>query len=168
MATTLAAYVDLVVRGAYANAQDLGGTPTWSFSIDKGDSLSNGTGAVDTGDLFWTDTRTLAATTENLDLAGGLTNAFGATLTFARIKGLLIHNKSTTAGHTLTVGGAASNAFVLFSDTTDKYPIGPNGLFFIWEPSAAAKAVTASTGDILKIESSHSFDYDIVILGASA
>lgn len=159
--------LDLVLRGSHTNVLDLL-TATASFSIDKGDSLTDGTGAVDTADLMWSDTRTLATTSESLDLAGSLTNVFGATVTFARIKAILIHNKSTTVGQTVTVGGAASNAFPLFADTTDKYVIGPNGLFFVWEPSAAAKAVTASTGDLLKIETSASITYDIVIIGASA
>lgn len=159
--------LDLILRGSYTNPLDLM-TATVAFSIDKGDALSDGTGAVDTADILWSDTRTLNATTENLDLAGSLTNAFGATITFARIKCILIHNKSTTVGHTLTIGGAASNTFPLFSDDTDKLPLGPNGVFLIWEPSAAAKAVTASTDDILKIETSHNFSYDIVIVGSSA
>lgn len=159
--------LDLVLRGSHTNVLDLL-TATASFSIDKGDSLADGTGAVDTGDLMWSDTRTLATTSENLDLAGSLTNAFGATVTFARVKAVLIHNKSTTVGQTVTIGGAASNQFLLFTDASDKYTLGPNGVFLIWEPSAAGKVVTAGTGDSLKIETSASITYDIVIIGSSA
>ena len=164
---SLVTSLDLALRGDYQSALDLV-TVKAPLALAKSDTLTDGTGAIDTADLMWSDTRTLATTSEELDLAGSLTNAFGATLTFARIKCILIHNKSTTVGQTITVGGAASNAFVLFSDTTDKYVIGPNGIFMIWEPSAAAKAVTASTGDKLKIESSASITYDIVIVGSSA
>lgn len=164
----LTTYLDLAMRWVYTNPLDLT-TPTDNANVSLSDSLTNGTGAVDTADIVWSDTRTLAATTENLDLAGSLTNAFGATITFARIKGIIIHNKNSSVGAVLTVGGAASNAFPLFSDTSDKYPIGPDGVFLVWEPSAAAKAVTASTGDILKMDSgAATITYDIIIVGSSA
>jgi hypothetical protein len=163
----LTTYLDLVLRGTQTNPLDLV-TGSTSFTINKGDSLTDGTGAVDTADLLWTDTRTLPTTSENIDLAGVLSSVYGATITAARVKAILIHNKSTTVGQTLTIGGAGSNPFLLFADSSDKYVIGPNGIFFIWEPSAAAKAVTASTGDILKIESSASITYDIAIVAASA
>lgn len=165
---SLTTNLELTLRWLNTSALDLS-TAQENTRVSKDDELSNGTGAVDTADYIWSDTRSLAATTENLDLAGGLTNAFGVALTFARIKAILIHNKNTTAGNNLTVGGAASNAFPLFADDTDKYTIGPNGIFLIWEPSAAAKAVTASTGDILKMDSGAStITYDIIIVGSSA
>lgn len=143
-------------------------TITDSSQINLSDTLASGT-AVDQADQIWHDRRTLTATSENLDLAGSLVNAFGATLTFARIKGILIKNRSTTAGANLIVGGAAANQFPLFSDVTDKIPIGPDGFFFYYDPSAAGKVVTAGTGDQLKIDAGAStIDYDIVLIGASA
>ena len=111
----------------------------------------------------------MAATVENLDLAGGLTDAFGVTLTFAKIKAIAIHNLSVTPGEVLKIGGHASAAFPLFDNATDIYPLGPNGIFFIWEPSLAGKVVTATTADLLKIDSgAATIQYDIVIIGTSA
>lgn len=167
MAATLASNLDLTIRGTYSNVLDLL-TASANFAVSKSDEMTNGTGAVDTSDLLFTDTRTLATTSESLGLAGGLTDSFGTTLTFARIKCLLIHNKSTTVGQTVTIGGAAS-PIPLFADAaSDKYVLGPNGIFLIWEPSAAGKVVTASTGDLLKIETNASISYDIIIIGSSA
>lgn len=168
MAATLALTASVNFVWQYQNVLDLL-TAKADANLTYDTALTNGTGAVDTADLIFTDTRTLAATTENLDLAGGLTDAFGNTLTFARIKGLFIHNTNTTAGNNLTIGGAASNAFPLFADTTDKYTIGPDGNLLILEPSAAAKAVTAGTGDILKMDAgSSTIVYKIIIVGSSA
>jgi len=167
----LATNLDLTFRWLKSTALDLvsaqeqptGGRVDWS------DALSDGTGAVDTGDLVWSDRRSLASTTESLDLAGGLTDSFGAAITFARIKMIAIKNNNTSVGHNLIIGGAASNQFLLFTDSSDKYTLGPNGVFLVWEPSAAAKAVTASTGDLLKIDSgSNTVSYDIIIIGSSA
>lgn len=143
-------------------------TVTDSANVTLSDSWTSGT-AIDQADKIFHDRRSLAATSEGLDLAGSLTDAFGATITFARIKGLLIKNRETTVGYTLTVGGAAANQFPLFSDVTDKIAIGPDGFFFYWDPSAAGKVVTAGTGDQLKIDAgANTVAYDIVIIGASA
>ena len=144
-------------------------TITAAFGFSIADSFASGT-VVDTADLAWWDgSRSLAATSENLDLAGGLTDPFGNTLTFARIKGLYIKNNSTTAGETLKIGGHATAAFLLFDDATDIYELGPDGIFLIWEPSATALPVTATTADLLKIDSgAATLTYDICIIGASA
>ena len=53
-------------------------------------TLANGTGSGQASQVF-TDTRTLAGSaTEDLDLAGSLTNAFGTTLTFTKIKAIIV------------------------------------------------------------------------------
>jgi len=167
MATSLTTNMELTLRWLYTNALDLS-TPTDNVRLSFDDELTNGTGAIDTADKVWSDTRTLAATTETLDLAGGLTDAFGAALTFARIKMVFIHNTATTVGYNLTIGGG-SNPFLMLADASDKYAIGPNGRFLIWEPSAAGKAVTASTGDLLLVDSgANSVTYKIIIVGSTA
>lgn len=139
------------------------------FAFSIADDLASGT-AIDQADLAWWDSaRSLAATSEEIDLAGSLTDPFGDTVTMARVKGLYIKNNSTTAGETLKIGGAASNAFLLFDNSSDIYELGPDGIFMVWEPSAAALPVTAGTGDKLKIDSgSATLTYDILVIGASA
>lgn len=133
--------------------------------------LASGTGA-NQADRVFHDQRTLtASSSENLDLAGSLTDAFGATITFARVKGLLV---AASAGNTnnVLVGGAASNGFVNWvSDATDVVVVRPGGVLALFAPDATAYAVTAATGDLLKVANSGgttSVIYDIVIIGASA
>lgn len=133
------------------------------------DILADGTG-LDQADVPWYDkARSLAATSENLDLASGsLTDGYGNTATFAKLKMLYIKNLSTTAGETLKIGGG-TNPFLLFDDGSDIYDLGPNGIYFVWEPSLAGLPVTAATGDILKIDSgAATLTYDIAMVGASA
>src|SRR4051812_29045516 len=87
------------------------GSPSHRQPINFSDDLATGT-AVDCADVVWSDQRTLAlSTAESLDLAGSLTNAFGTTLTFVKVKAIYIQNTETRAGAILAVGGAASNAF---------------------------------------------------------
>jgi hypothetical protein len=128
--------------------------------------------AAGQADLLFSDTRTLAASaSESLDLAGGLVDALGATLTFARVKGLLVY---AAPGNTndVIVGGAAANAWVgPFADATDKAKVKPGGLGLWFAPGATAYPVTAGTGDLLQVANSGagtSVTYDVVIIGASA
>ena len=144
MATSLTTTLTLILQSTFKNVLDLT-TTVDEFRLDLSDTLASGTG-LDQGDQAWHDTRTLAATSETLDLAGSLTNAFGSTVTFARVKGIVIHNKATTAAYNLTVGGA-TNPFLLLGGATHTDPIGPDGVRVYWEPCATGKAVTAATGE---------------------
>jgi hypothetical protein len=130
-------------------------------------TAGNGTGQID---KEWTDTRTLAASaTENLDLAGSLTNALGNTVVFAKVKAIRIRASSANTNN-VVVGGAGSNTFTgPFADATDKISIPPGGIFSMIHPTTGW-TVTASTGDILLVANSSSgtgVDYDIEILGCS-
>jgi Ca2+-binding RTX toxin-like protein len=134
-------------------------------------SWESGTGA-DQADLVFHDQRTLAASaTENIDLAGGLTDAYGATITFARIKALIV---IAAAGNTndVQVGGAASNAWATWvANSSDIVTVKPDGILALVSPSATGYVVTAGTGDILKIVNSGAgtgVTYDIVLIGSSA
>ncbi len=140
------------------------------LSLSKRIRLSSGTG-LDAADMLWTDTRTLAASgTEDLDLAGSLTGAFGNTLTFARVKAVII---SAAAGNTnnVNVTRPASNGAPLFMAAGDGIAVRPGGVFAWVAPDATAVAVTAGTGDLITVTNSAgstSVSYDVVIIGASA
>lgn len=132
----------------------------------------NGT-LINQQDLLWFDKgRVLTAgANEEIDLAGTLTDAFGDTINFAKVKGISIQNSNTTAGDVLRIGGAASNAFPLFVDTSDKFDIGPGAYFLYQDPSLAGKPVTAATADLLKLEEvggANDVTFDILIWGSSA
>jgi hypothetical protein len=171
MAKSLTASVDLRLAWEHSNTPDSGGPIIKDFNnLALTDSFADGTG-IDSADLLWHDVRTLATgVSEDLDLAGGVTDQFGATVTFARVRGLAIRNQTTTAGHILEVGGASSNDWLTWLGATgDVVKVGPDGCLFLWNPSAAAFAVTAGTGDLLKINNAGAADttYQIVVIGAS-
>lgn len=136
-------------------------------------SLASGTGAGQ-ADLIFSDTRTVnASSNDDLDLAGGLTDAHGATLTFAKIKGLIV---TAAAGNTnnVLVGGDATSTFLTWVVAEpDAVILRPGASFalFAGVADATGYAVTASTGDLLRISNSGagtSVTYDIVIIGTSA
>ncbi len=166
-ADTLTSNVSVTVQaidaktGALSNPRDV-----LSKSIQK--SFSNGTGN-NQADKIFRDQRTLAdGANESLDLAGMLTDPFGATLTFVKVKAVIIENLSTT--QTLTVGGAASNQFINWvGAATDTVKIPPGGFFAISAPLAGF-GVTAGTGDLLKVLNSAgaACTYNVIVIGTSA
>ena len=172
MAKTLTIEADLRAKWQHTNTPDTGAATIKDHNtFTKVDTLASGTG-VDSADLLWHDVRTLAGSaTEDLDIAGGITDSFGAAVTFARVRGLIISNQTTSAGIILEVGGAASNEWYAWAGAAgDKAKVGPDGVLYLWNPSAAGVAVTAGSADTLKIANTggSTVTYQIVIIGASA
>ena len=145
-------------------------TPTNLVRLARQMNLAQGAGAAQ-ADMIWSDQRTIAASgTDALDLAGSLAGPFGGTLTFARIKMLLV---VAAAGNTNNVNIVmpGSNGVPLFLAASDGIAVKPAGLFLWYDPSAAGVAVTAGTGDLLNIVNSGGgtgVTYDIHIVGASS
>ena len=132
---------------------------------------STGTGAGQADRIFH-DQRTVAPSgTDDLDLAGVLLDVFGATVTFARIKAITI---AAAAGNTnnVVIGAAASNQFATWAGAaTHTVNVRPGGFFTIAVTDATAYAVTAGTGDLLRIANSGagtSITYDVILIGSSA
>ncbi|GAA1026832.1 hypothetical protein GCM10009557_05930 [Virgisporangium ochraceum] len=145
-------------------------TPSAPLSLTDTIRLASGTGSGQ-ADRIFSDTRTIAASgNEDLDLAGVLADALGATLTFARIKVLYV---AAAAGNTnnVVVSRPASNGVPIFSAASDAISVRPGGML-LWACSdATGVAVTAGTGDLINIANSSSgssVTYDVVIIGASA
>jgi hypothetical protein len=144
---------------------------TAPMAVSKAVSLASGTGASQV-DRIWADTRTIAASgTDDLDLAGVLVDAFGALITFARIR--LMHI-AAAAGNTnnVIVGGAAATQFFTWAGAaTHTVTVRPGGWFTLFAPDATAYTVTAGTLDLLRVANSGAgtgVTYDIILLGASA
>lgn len=169
--SSLNAVITAWVRGTYAGTNDLASVAADFNSLPKTEiTLTPGTSSGNADRIFM-DTRTLAASaTENLDLAGGLVDPLGATLTFVTIKAIYVKASSANTNN-VVVGGAGSNTLLgIFSDATDKILVKPGGVF-MWVAPATGATVTTLTGDILLVANSSSgtsVTYDIVIIGTSA
>jgi len=135
-------------------------------------NLLSGT-AAGQADRMYAGTRTLtASSTEDLDLAGGLTDEFAATITFARVKAIWIAAAAANTNNVL-VGGAASNQWATFFNTTGVVTLRPDAFLLggCGKGDATGYAVTAGTGDLLKVANSAggtSVSYDLIVVGASA
>lgn len=131
-------------------------------------TFEDGTGDAQ-ADLVWSDRRTLAGSAdETIDLAGALTDAFGASVSFAEVTAIVIRVR--TSGGAVAIGPNSSNGWLgPFADASDRIEIGQGGPPFCIG-KAVGWAVTAGTGDLLFVANPDgtSVTYDIAIIGRSA
>lgn len=165
--TALTATLRASIAATLTNSNDMG-VPTHEFTEAFSLLLENGTSANQANNCF-SDERTLAASSsESLDLAGGLTNGLGQTLTFTATKAILVIASAANTNDVI-IGGAGSNTFTgPFEHSSDKLGLKPGGMVMLVNPSAAGWAVPAGTGDILQMANSgsgSSVTYRIVIIG---
>lgn len=168
----LTSRITLAATASQTSTLDLG-TAVAQLAKSYTADLTNGTAAGQVDRIFH-DTRTLAASAnEDLDLAGVLVDALGNSLTFARVKGLII---SAAVGNVnnVVVGNATTNGFISWvGAATHTITVRPGATFslFAGQTDATGYAVTAATADLLRVANSSSgstVTYDIVILGCSA
>lgn len=135
--------------------------------------LASGT-AVGQADLIFHDQRTLGASaTENLDLSGVLTDAFGASLAFVKVKAIIFMAAAANTNNVLIGGDVTNTFFPMFGAETDSLILRPGATFALFAGSAdsAGYAVTASTADLLKVTNSagtSGVTYDVIVIGTSA
>ena len=133
-------------------------------------AIASGTGDYE-GDILWADERTLATgATEDLDLFGILSTAFGATVSAVEVIAVAIASKRNASNTTnLTVGAGTNPAQLWFGATTHSAIIQPEGRMVHCAPKSGW-TITAGTGDILKIlnAAGASHVYQIVIVARSA
>lgn len=159
------AEISLLIKAQQVGTADLGSPRMTLEPISEVLHLVGGTDAVNKADILFSDTRTLAASaSEDLDLAGVLADAFGATIAAAEIVAIFV---KAAAGNTNSViVGAATAPFAGPLGATGTYTIRPGEYYLA--VSQTGWAVGAGTTDDLKIANSGGttgVTYNIVILG---
>lgn len=133
-------------------------------------AFANGTSDYE-ADILWADERTLGSgATEDLDLFGVLSTAFGATVSAVKVVAVAIASKRNASNTTnLTVGNATAPAQLWFGATTHTAVIQPEGRLLQVAPKTGW-TITATTGDVLKIANAAgaSHTYQIVVMARSA
>ncbi len=167
MSLSIAAKISVGVSCQMSNPQNLtAGSKKFDDNFLTQFITGNGNGQIQ---AEWDDERTIAASgTDPLDLAGGLKDIFGNTITFSQVKAIIIIADEGNTNSVL-VGGAASNTFPFLGDVTDVVPVKPGGMF-VWTAPNAGAQVTAGTGDQLKIANSGSgtgVTYKVIIMGTA-
>ena len=171
----LTSYLRLQVGANLTGVADFG-APSSNPILDIRYDTTDGTGA-NQADIIWTDERTVAsASNDDLDLNGVLTNAFGQTVAFLEITGIIIVNAPRSGANNttnLTLGVGTNPVTGYLGGTTPTVgPMRPGHVFVDWNTQDAAGVcpVVAGTGDILRIANSAaaSATYQIWLIGRSA
>lgn len=166
---SLTTKITLDLSATQTGSNDFGG-PEFKPRMRKVLELASGTGA-NQADILWADERTLSASSsEDLDLAGVLTDAFGATITAVEIVAIFIFASEANTNN--VVVGDATSPIPLFGGTNPTFSVKPGGFFCIGAPNAAGQlTVGAGSTDDLKIANSSSgssVTYEIAIIGRTA
>jgi hypothetical protein len=168
MAKTLTSTISVAVSGYHVNGLDLGNA-AFPFAASLSLVFASGTGASQ-ADLVFTDTRTLGASaTEDLDLFGVLTDAYGATLNFAKLKAAIFFADPLNTNN-VQVTRPAANGVTLFLAVSDGLSIPPGGVFALAWPGTGL-TVTTGTADLITVTNSAgstSVTYKVILLGTSA
>ena len=172
MADTLSTELKASLTWLLSEALDLS-TVSDHAKLEYDETVTDGTGA-DEADLLWHDERqVVAAANDDLDLTALTQTVFGSTVTvsFAKVKALLIVNTSTTAGDALHVGGAGAGAAFAtpFSGDADALvEVGADGCLLL-SNKKDGWTVTPTTGDVLRIHNpgAASVTYRIALIGTS-
>ncbi|MDZ7906373.1 MAG: hypothetical protein U5N55_11785 [Cypionkella sp.] len=102
--------ISLVIRAKQTGTADLWQSDFVQVATIDMEPFKGGNGAIGTADVLFKDTRTIAASgNDDLDLAGVLSDAFGATITAAEI--IAVYVRAESANTNDVVIGNVSNGF---------------------------------------------------------
>lgn len=134
-------------------------------------AYTNGAGANQVDRVYRNQHTIAALTTLSLDLAGGLVDFEGVTITMARVKSIYVRLRDTpTAGGPLLLGGGAAGMANLFETVGDRIRVRQPGHFEIACGDATGYALTAATADDFEIRNEHATIaavVDVVIAGSA-
>lgn len=170
MATTLTSSIKITVTGNLVGTPLQIGKATYGFTETFIQSFTNGIG-LDQANNIWADNRTiLASGTDDINLSGGVTNAYNTAITFTSIKAMLI---KAAAGNTnnLIIGNQGVTPFSsFFGAAVHTLIVPPNGLFLLENPNIDGYPVTPTT-NLLRITNGAGgtpVSYKIIIIGETA
>lgn len=161
----VAATIGVTIRGKQSGTGDLG-TPQVPIDIEELMEFTAGTAAVGQSNVLFQDTRTIAlSANEDLDLAGVLADALGATIAAAEVVAIFIKAAAANTNN-VNITRPAANGVPLFLAASDGIALAPGDFFLFTRKTGIG--VTAATGDLINIANSGagtSVTYDIVVLG---
>jgi hypothetical protein len=148
-----------------------GGQPFYTSLTPKW-AVASGT-ASDLADTKYVKTLTLSATPTALDLTN-LTDPFGNSINFARVKSILVQNTATTSGYTVLMGYATTttNAWTGLISNPGQLTIQPssayNNAWIQFVAPATIGWVVSSTSKLLQFDpGSNTIQLAIEIIGCS-
>lgn len=129
------------------------------------ETFDDGTGSDQLGSVWQDKTRPLNATSEDLDVQGGLNDFQGAALALNPIKLLYMRNLDEDTGDTLKLKqGSANPVTTILGGTGPTVTIGPKGILLLVSP-IDGYATTAGSADKIAAETADNSNYRIIVGG---
>lgn len=132
-------------------------------------TLASGVGAGQADKIYTLKAQTIAdGGTLSIDCKAALVDAFGAAFTPAKLRTVYIYSTSTNTTN-LTLFGDANGVPILNTAATTS-TLRPGGMFMQTDISTTGIAVTAGTGDIIKVVNGAgaAATLDVVLIGTSS
>lgn len=163
------AELDLIFKAVHTATGPLSAEGSFGFPVSLQKALGSGTSANQADRVYASPAAATISSGTPLDVdLNSLTDAFGVAMAFVEVCGFIITNDSVTAGQTLTVGNATTNAWTGWSGgAAHTSIIGPEGCLFWWSPSDGG-AVSGSSKVLRIAASAASMPYKLLVVGRSA
>lgn len=161
----VAATIELNIRAKQTGTADLG-SPQFTALLEKILEFTPGTAAIGQSNVLFSDERTLAASgSEDIDVAGALTDALGGSIAAAEVVAIAI---VADAGNTndVQVTRPAANGVPAFLAASDGVAIGPGDIFLLTNRKGIG--ITAATADLIHIANgggTTGVTYKVIIIG---
>lgn len=110
---------------------------------------------------FFADRRTLNTAAETLDFSGSLASKLATPAVFTKGRLLVAQYNGATGTGKFDFGITAGAVGLVDGSIT----LGAGGLFLLYDPTAAGRAITATTADLVEVTTTATATYDIALGG---
>lgn len=112
------------------------------------------------------DTAIIAASSLDVDVAGGLTDSYGVVITMVKVKLLAVYNAGTVA---IRVKSTTGQPLAILNGTTDAINLGPGAAFLYFDPvGVTVGAGTTDRFTIVNGSGSVASAHTLIVAGTSA
>lgn len=141
------------IKGDLTTARDGGDA---LFPVQEGliKDVTNGTGLDQANTVYVDDFSIAASGTMDIDLSGTLIDAHGNTIVMTAVKEILLISSATNTNDVIMGNGGVNSFLGPFAAAANTLTLKPGNRLNVSNYSAAGWAVTAGTGDILRLANS--------------
>lgn len=177
---TLSVRLACQLVGSYTTADANFGATTKALRFPLDSYTPNFASGTSSGkaDLLYTSAGNVTDSGTEFDLTttSTVSDAFGSSISFASVTGIVVLNKSTISGEIITVGGGSAPFTAWMSGTTPACLVYPAasaknpGILLIWSPQDGYTMGADNTNDEIKLTASSgdTIAYELCVIGRSA
>lgn len=165
---TLNSRISVSLTGTLASSANLTSDQA-ALSLVQATVLANGVGAAQADSLYTQKAVSIAgAGTLSIDIRGALVDALGNAFAPVKLRAVYIYSYAANTTNLTLLGDA--NTVPILNTAATTLTLRPGGTFLVTDVSTTGIAVTAGTGDILKLVNAAGAAalVDIILIGTSS